>query len=240
MNNNPNRVLQDHVKKGKVFTPPFLAAFAPYNDVSWHHEILPEVIWIGLLHSRFGENNGTAMALAFAQGLVAEGCGTMVGFDSEIASSDPIAKANAKAELMNKGMFDDILDATKPLIRYAPQTGLSSLDACANESCDDSDREAVKKVVQQLFDKESRYTVMVQATVVYIAFVLDRLKTAEGLALARFPEIADYPETEISLKIASAVRTSLMMLFSSRDENAKKDWANNFWNQGIQSEPCSI
>lgn len=237
---NQNRVLQDHVKKGKVLVPPFVAALGPWNDVSWHYEILPEVIWIGLLHKVYGEQEGTNLALTLAQSLVAEGSRPSVGFDSEIANIDVIIKERSKSQLLDKGVLYDIARATSPLTRYAPTTGLRFIAEDAECPCKESDREVIKNVVQELLLKESRFTVMVQATIVYIAFVLDRLKTLEGLALARFPEIDGYPETEISMRIASSVRCSLMMLFGGRDQSAKNEWARFFWNQGIQNEACKI
>lgn len=237
---NQSRILQDHVKKGKVLVPPFVAVLGPWNDVSWHYEILPEVIWIGLLHKMYGEQEGTNLALDLAQSLVTEGTRASVGFDSEIANVEPLIKERAKGKLIEKGVLYDIARATSPLTRYAPTTGLQFIAENSECLCKESDREAVKNVVQELLKKESRFTVMVQATIVYIAFVLDRLKTIEGLALARFPEIDGYPETEISMRIASSIRCSLMMLFGGHDQSAKNEWARCFWNQGIRNEVCKI
>jgi hypothetical protein len=77
---------------------------------------------------------------------------------------------------------------------------------------------------------------MTQATVVYIAFVLNRLKVRAGLALSHFPEIEKYPSTELSRRVASAVRCVMLDFFGESSTTAT--WPTEFWNQGQELEPC--
>ena len=54
---------------------------------------------------------------------------------------------------------------------------------------------------------------MVQATVVWLAFDAGALKARKGLSLAQLPEIEHYPDTELSKRVGGAIRSSLNMFF---------------------------
>ena len=44
----PQRILSDHARHGKVFTPPMLS-LGEFKDISWFEEVVPELLWIALL-----------------------------------------------------------------------------------------------------------------------------------------------------------------------------------------------
>ncbi|WP_079538464.1 hypothetical protein [Bradyrhizobium lablabi] len=81
---------------------------------------------------------------------------------------------------------------------------------------------------------------MVQATAVWLAFDADILKVTADLSLARFPEIQDYPDTEISQKIGASIRGGLNMFFGSQIHYANAPWPDYFWNRGLAIEPCEL
>ncbi len=99
------------------------------------------------------------------------------------------------------------------------------------------DLNVFKEMLCNLFDKEQRETVLVASTVVYLAFVLDRLKVVEGLALASFPEVERYPDTELSIRLASAVRVAVMGFFGP-GRHKSPEWPVQFWNRGVELERC--
>jgi len=233
-----NSILLDHIKKGKKFIPPYIAAFGTPEDISWNFEILPEVFWIALLHHKYGEKRGTELALQLAQVCAMVSKNASVGFDSGFIDFGPELKQCIQQSLSSKGILTELRDGIKPLLVFAPDTCLQFLADGVFPSADEHRVDEIKAVVAELFNKEARFTVMVQATVVYIAFVLDKIKVMEGLALARFPEIESYPDTELSLQIASSIRSTLLILFNSRAEYTKNNWANRFWNHGMRNDPC--
>ena len=82
---------------------------------------------------------------------------------------------------------------------------------------------------------------MVQATAIWLAFDADVLKVNEGLALASFPEIERYPETELSKKVGSSVRATLNMLIGSEYNHSNEyNWPIYFWNRGLVIDECEF
>jgi hypothetical protein len=61
------QVLADHEKRGKRLVPPLIAGVGPISYVPWVNKIIPEVIWIALLHYSLGEIEGTSTALDLAR-----------------------------------------------------------------------------------------------------------------------------------------------------------------------------
>jgi hypothetical protein len=91
----------------------------------------------------------------------------------------------------------------------------------------------MKEIVRVLLDKYDRETVFTQATCIWLAFDSGKLKVQKGLALAQFPEIQDYPKTELSLKIASSIRSGINMFFADGTYSSAF-WPAYFWNRGIE------
>src|SRR5215831_11942092 len=63
----PRAVLADHSRRGKKLVPPYVATLGRPENISWVNTIIPEVIWIGLLHETFGQVRGTELALNLAR-----------------------------------------------------------------------------------------------------------------------------------------------------------------------------
>ena len=54
-------VLADHKREGKVFVAP-MNQVGPWSGLSWVSELLPELIWIGLLQRKYGLARGVKLA----------------------------------------------------------------------------------------------------------------------------------------------------------------------------------
>ena len=53
------KVLVGHKQIGKRFIPPMIHLISGMDEVSWVNEILPELIWFGVLNHRLGIRKGT-------------------------------------------------------------------------------------------------------------------------------------------------------------------------------------
>jgi hypothetical protein len=62
----PRPVLSDHKRQGKQLIPPFVAKIGMPQFSSWIDKVIPEVIWIALLHryAHVAEGNDLAVELA--------------------------------------------------------------------------------------------------------------------------------------------------------------------------------
>jgi hypothetical protein len=96
-------------------------------------------------------------------------------------------------------------------------------------------------LVSSLFRRNDRDPMIIRATATWLAFDAGKLKVSEGLALAQFPEIERYPDTELSRRVGSGVRATLNMLIGSgQGQPVDTSWARYFWNRGLAIAPCEF
>jgi hypothetical protein len=237
------KVLQDHKRQGKIYLPPFTHMLGPLHEISWVKIMLPELLWIALIQIYYGHRDGVELIASLTR--LARKCSPsekMLIFAT--ISSLGLLKIDEKSclqkELARTGDLFKIQKALLPLIVFYPECPLSFLYSAMPNLADGTQQnlERFKNIVKVLYDKTSRNTMMVQATAIWLAFDADALKVFKGLALASFPEIEKYPETELSQKVAASIRSSIFMFFNEPHYPAFSDWPRYFWNRGLEIDRC--
>jgi|SRR3977135_540603 len=234
-------VLSDHTKRGKKLIPPYVEILGRPKNVSWIDTIIPEVIWIGLLHEAYGQAEGTTLALNLARS--ADNAKSKKGAPFFAAASDfvHLTREEKTVIIEDLGSSEQLVllqRAFLPLVRFYPTCPFNFLSSQEDVVESAVALDCLKRVLLDLFDKETKRTVFVQATVVYLAFVLDRLKVVEGLTLARFPEVENYPNTEISRRVARAIRPTVLSLLGPSPDSIQSTWPTEFWNRGLAIDSC--
>jgi hypothetical protein len=238
------KVLQDHKRRGKTFIPPFTHMLGPLHEISWVKTMLPELLWIALIQDYHGYREGVALITSLTR--AARKCSPS-GRQRIFATISSFGELTAdeqsclQSELAVLGELFEIQKALLPLIAYYPECPLrflySSKPNHAVESEQDLNR--FKTLLEGLYNKTSKDTMMVQATAIWLAFDSGVLKVFKGLALASFPEIEKYPNTELSQKVAASIRSSIYMFFGGGTHYpVSSAWPQYFWNRGIEIAPC--
>lgn len=228
----PAPVLADHKQIGKRFVPPM--AQLGLSDVRWVESLLPEFLWLGLLHEQLGYVAGAEVARLVAK--VARGIDESLRWCAVMSSFGRIAepqRAAFKKALEECGALDDLSRALGALHVHYPRHPLAFvIDTDAT-----GDLATIKDVVRTHMNRADTQAMRTQATAMYLAFEAGILKVLEGSALAEFPEVQHYPDTEKSRLVASAVRAGLNGLTI---EIGSSEWPHYFWNRGLELEPCTF
>jgi hypothetical protein len=133
-----------------------------------------------------------------------------------------------------------VKEALQPLAFFYPEFALSFLfldDGVVSRDAH-PDINIIKRLLETHFNRWDKPATMVQANAVYIAFVTGKLTAVKGIALANFPAIEKFPETEESKRVASAVRGAISVLIGKEENNRLYSWPSYFWNRGIELEEC--
>lgn len=237
------KVLQDHKRQGKTFIPPFQHILGPLKEISWVKTMLPELLWIALIQEYHGHHEGVALITRFTR--IAQKCSPLEKkrIFATISSLGKLTKgeqACLQSELAASGDLFEIQKAILPLIAFYPECPLGFLYTNKPTLTREEKRnlERLKTLVEGLYDKTSRDTMMVQATAIWLAFDSGALKVFEGLALANFTEIEKYPHTELSEKVAASIRSSIYIFFTEPHYPASSDWPRYFWSRGLEIDGC--
>jgi hypothetical protein len=230
-------VLSDHQRKGKVLIPPFTAQLGPLREVSWVKRILPEVFWIALLQHEAGLRNGVMLAreLAKSSREVTASNGLFASMSSFSRLGDDGFR-NLRHQLAGRGFLFDLQKSISSLVGLYPESPLRSLFSQMPDGA--GSLPLVKSIVSKLFDRASRDAVMAQSTFIYLALDAGVLKVREGLALADFPLVQDYPDTERSRQVAAMVRAAITNFFGEPLYEESSPWPSYFWNRGLELERC--
>lgn len=236
------KVLQDHKRQGKILIPPFTSMLGPVQEVSWVKTIMPELIWIALIQDSHGHREGVRLVTSIARvarELMPPETPRIFGAVSSFVELTTDAQGNLRDTLLTSGDLFQVQEALLPLITFYPECPLQFLFAHKPQNEQSPQYlNRIKTIIGGLYDKTSRDAMMTQATMIWLAFDSGLLKVFKDLALARFPEIEDYPYTEISREIAASIRSSISMFFGNDYYPTSSDWPRYFWNRGLEIDGC--
>jgi hypothetical protein len=237
------KVLQDHKRQGKKFIPPFTHMLGQMREVSWVKTVLPELLWIALIQDHHGLREGVELITVLAR--AARKCSgsktlRIFGTISSFAELNDDEKASLRGALATSGALFRVQKAILPLVAFYPECPLKILFLIAPYTADQSKEnlEKLKSLIEYLYDKTSKNSTMVQATMIWLAFDSGSLKVAEGLILSNFPEIENYPHSELSKKVAASIRSAINIFFSNNLYSEHSGWPDYFWNRGLEIDRC--
>ncbi|MEG3164721.1 hypothetical protein U1701_08965 [Sphingomonas sp. PB2P19] len=223
--------------RSKLVTP-FNEAFGPMREVSWINTMIPELLWIALLQDAWGPRHGIEIITAFTRDVRASDASRDRTIWASAGKFAGLPEGTLASIVKGRPYREDLCRPLAPLHAHYPDHPLRELVA-GDGSTLSIDLGELKALVSELFDRGSVVATMTQATATWLAFDSDRLKVNEGLALADFPRIEDYPSTEQSIRIAASIRATMNQMFGDVDAMASgSDWPVAFWNRGLELEPC--
>ena len=238
------QILADHKKRGKTLVPPFTDMLGPIQEVSWVNTIIPEVSWIGLIQYQHGHRRGVELITSLARtARKVRSSGSRQIFAAASSYSDLSGPewTQLRETMAATGDLFQIQESLEPLIALYPECPLGAFFAAPPATAPENALLRIRSLVSSLFHRADRDPMMVQATVIWLAFDAGVLKVQEGLSLAQFPEIERYPDTEISKKVGGMIRASLNVFFGQEQFcSHASPWPRYFWNRGLVLTPCEF
>lgn len=248
-------VLADHQKVGKTFIPPMMKV-GPFKYSHWLGGIIPEFLWIGLLNYFHGEKIGADLAVSLARSATditgqsptgaipkapmpkfAEPPKEWFAPTRAYTTLSEEQRKEVVKYLTKAQKLEPLQEALYPLAAFYPQFPLKFL--FEGNALDENPERLVplKETIKQLLDKYDRPPVMMLATALYIGFLTNKIKVFEGLALANFPAIEQYPNTEESRVVGASVRATALVMMDFKENSF--NWPDYFWNRGLELESCN-
>ncbi len=235
-------VLEFYRKIGPHFVPPMLQMFQ-FDYVSWLSQIMPELVWWDVLIDmgslRFAARVAEEIAGYFKQANNREHWWAFLSDYSALPeeSAHKVAERLVKVDLLTdlQACLSDFLN----LYPACPITRI--LDVRPSGLVDIAYLSQFEDRLRVLEHKRSRDGVLVQTQAVYMALVSGHLRVGQGLALADFPEVIRYPETERSLQVGASICATVNMLASDALPKFREDtWVQYFWKRSLELHPLTF
>lgn len=146
--------------------------------------------------------------------------------------------ATVARTLDTSGYLNSIRNALLPMVAVYPDCPMGFLYGEEKHACSDDAKKTIQSHISLLLDRESRQAMMAQGNAIYIAFATGLLKVKRGTLLADFPAIEEYPTTEQSRRVGSAVRAGVTGMCGHGDRIRQKAWVSYFWKRGFEIDGC--
>ncbi len=239
-----DKILKDHKKVGKRFIPPLKWQLS-ITETRWIDYLLPEIVWLGLLHYKYGLKEGVSLAVEFAK-ITGECCQSekkqlFAGLSAyESLSDQEKTTIMSKLNGTEKGVL--IKQGLVWLIAFYPECPLRFLfgDDLPNQSCYMDQLPIFKEFLTTQFNRREKSAMFTQSTAVYIGLVTDVIHVQAKDSLANIQAMVDYPKTEESRLVGANVRACITGILGTMINTKPTTWSRYFWNQGLKIEPCNV
>ncbi len=222
--------------------PPMLQMFQ-FENVSWLRQTMPELIWWDVLMQkaslRFAARLVEALATYFKQ---TNNHTRQWSFLSDYSDMPEEVARGLAGNLAEAGMLKEIQACFGDFLVLYPACPIARvLDLQPTKIVDVGYLDQFEKRLRVLENKRSRDAVLVQAQAVYMAFASERLHVTQGLALADFPEVVNYPDTERSLEVGASICATVNMLAGHNLLDFREDgWVQYFWLRSLELHPLDL
>lgn len=232
-----NKILSDHIKKGKVLKPPLLTFIN--RDSNYIENAIPEIIWITLLIDKLGIKLGTDIGLKFVNTVRSTLNLDKTPFYISWYSTLPEDSAHEIInELKKQKIFEIINVSLSPLLDIYSLCPLNKIFKSKNHT--NYELDSIKDVLLQLYNKKSKYSTFTLGSIIYYLSANGNFHIVKNSAMTQLPKLVDYPNTELSRLIASGIRATSNVVIHEPFIKIDQNWNSYFWNRGITLEPCKI
>lgn len=233
-------VLQDHIKEGNTFYPPFTYKFGKsrFEQINWRADFVPELIWIALLLKDHGFDRAKdfACSLGFYADLsqylpIKHDFGIISGY----SKLDDVAKSYILKKLGSNNMIEPLRQSLLPLITLYPECPLAFItDGSDEKIAIEQAKEIIGPDLEEMLYRREKLPTYAQGICLEIQKSTGKMHFG---SLLNIDILKKYPESQESQDEASRIRAAMntltLMDFSNK-------WAKYFWRRGREIGSCVI
>ena len=239
------QILGDHKKKGSKFIPPMLQ-LDKMNEISYINQILPEIIWMGLLNDKFGYKKGIEVSTKlakFASELSKSKKKITFALSSSYNRLSKKKKKLLKFRLKKENSLVILQDALKPLLILYKDFPMSFLKVSRLKEKREILLEIMKRCISRHINKYNTPALVIQANLIYIRGITGSLYFTSNVRTPDLDAILMAPESEEGKHASAFVRSAALTEVASlpgRPGRQTDMWARSFWNQGYKLDKCNF
>lgn len=235
---NRSSILQDHKKVGKKYIPPLLQY--KLQLVNWTHDLIPELLWLGLLCDQLGYRKTIQCALKLSQiinGAAGEGrkCAFSIASDYSTIDQQTRAKVVSNIDTDLRNELDSCIGLVSRFYPEFPMRWLVSDKWLKEASVGLEKLETIKEAIRSRIDRTSKPAMECEVLAYAMEGTSGRLKVSSKIA-HDLNLISEYPNSDRSRRMGAHVRASLNALLIRR--NYSPDWINYFWRHSFEISTC--
>lgn len=238
MSKRKKRNLEGYKRKGKRFIPP-LKQLPGMQEQSYVNDVLPELIWLGLIHDRMGYHFGARtleVIVEVTKGWpVSQNPVNFALHTAYVGLSDDQKKEISEA-WREHHLLEDIQNALAPLVLLYNKFSLAFVGPPSAVISEETMIQRIKQCVGKHLDRYATPGIALHGAMILTRLKAGTIKFAAHIDIPDFNAVFDRPESDEAKRAASFMRSSAMAEFGMLE--LKNDWAKYFWNRGAELTPC--
>lgn len=235
---NKKKFLDGHKRVGKRFIPPLMQLNLGAS-ISYVNDMLPELIWIGLLNDKVGYIRGARILekiFLFSEEIKDPDQSGNFALISTFSLLNDEQKNSLSEKLNKEGILELLQNSIAPLTLLYDNCPLSFLGPPTYVYSDEELVFAIKKCVGRAIDKYDTPGIVLHGAMLLFLLVTQKINISSGMDLPDFNAVIDKPDSEEAKLAAATLRSIALSVFGML--NIESSWARNFWNRNIELSPC--
>lgn len=233
-----HRVLEGHKRVGKRFIPP-MKQIPMSTSTSYVDDMLPELIWIGLINERVGYAPGARILekvfLAVSE-LKEEGQHGNFALISNYTCLSIEQKEKLIDSLKGQEVLEEIQNAVAPLILLYDDCPLKFIGPTDNIISNEELVSRIKECVGKVINKYETPGIVLNGSMLLSRLVTGTIKFPADMDLPDFNTVITDPESEEAKHAAGFMRANALGEFGMQEIDPT--WAKYFWNRNYELSPC--
>jgi hypothetical protein len=241
MSGKNKKILEGHKKVVTRFIPPMMQL--GLTEISYVHQIFPEIIWMALVNEKFGYRGGIRLIENVAKAAT-EVKGTEKHLNFSLSSSfselTPATQENLLEILSNRKILLSLQQAIAPLVILYKGFPMSFIGK-PNELPDNNVLiNILKNSIDKYIDKYETPSLIIQSNILYIRSLTGGLHFSSHIDVPDLNIFFTDPDSYEAKRAAGFVRSGALTEFMPMGEVRPNDWAKLFWNQNYHLDACDF
>lgn len=233
-------ILAGHKRIGKRFIPPMMQL--PMRvDTSYVNDMLPELIWIGLINDRVGYVQGARiiekvfLAVDARKEKGQEGNYALMSSFNKLTDDQKTAITD---DLREEGELDIIQNSLAPLVLLYDDCPLKFFGPPTNTYSQEDLISIIKLCVGKTIDRYDTAGIVLYGAMLLARLVTKTIKFSADMSLPDFNAVINSPGSEEARRTAGFVRANGLAEFGMM--KVGNAWAKHFWDKNFELSPCEF
>jgi hypothetical protein len=233
-------ILAGHKRVGKRFIPPMMQL--PMRvDTSYVNDMLPELIWIGLINERVGYVRGARviekvfLAVDARKEKGQEGNYALISSFNNLTGEQKVAITDA---LREEGVLSIIQTSIAPLVHLYDNCPLKFMGPSTSTHSEEELTSLIKLCVGRVIDRYDTPAIVLFGAMLIARLVTKTIKFPADMGLPDLNAVVDAPGSEEAKRAAGFMRANGLAEFGMM--KVGNAWAKQFWDKGFEISPCEF
>lgn len=234
------RLLEGHKRIGKRFIPP-MKQVPMTMDTSYVNDMLPELIWIGLLNERVGYIQGARIiekVFLETDKVREKGQESNYAVMSSFNRLTSSQKIQIVASLKNDDVLEIIQNSIAPLVLLYNDCPLSFMGPPTKRYSEEDLISLIKLCVGKTIDRYETPAIVLYGAMLLARLVTKTISFPSDMNLPDFNAVISSPDSDEAKRAAGFMRANGLAEFGMLKHS--NSWAKHFWDRNFELTPCEF